>query len=279
MQKPDLDIVGRVHGPVVFDYSCKDVILYALGVGAGPDDLSLIYEEAPGGLRVLPSFCLVPAMQMLLQLAEGVYWPRFIHAEQVIRVPRPLPPEGRLIQQGQVKAIYDRGKAAIYKVEINGNLENGAPAYQTQWTIFYLGAGGFGGEPGPKGEEVESPPGAEPNFALTDRVATNQAALYRLSGDLNPLHIDPAAAKRSGFDKPILHGLCTYGFAVRSVVMGPLQGKVDRLREFRARFSAPVHAGDTLTTNGWAWRGGYLIQMESQNGTVLNNGLALVSDG
>ena len=279
MSEVDLSIVGKMSGPVIYDYDAKDVILYALGVGAGPEDLPLIYEGAPGGLKVLPSFCLVAAMKVLFRVAEGVDWPRFIHGGQALRVYQPLPPEGRLIQRGGVTAIYDKGKGAVYKVEINGNLENGEPAYHAQWTIFYLGAGGFGGGPGPGEEVVQPPQDAPPDFVITDKMAPNQAALYRLSGDLNPLHIDPEAARRSGFAKPIVHGLCTYGFAARAITQGPLEGNVDRLKEFRGRFSAPVYAGATLTTKGWARRDGYVIQVESQDKVVLKNGLALVSNG
>ena len=114
-----------------------------------------------------------------------------------------------------------------------------------------------------------------PDFNISDKVADNQAAIYRLSGDLNPLHLDPEAAKRGGFDKPILHGLCTYGFATRAIVNGPLDGDVERLKEFKARFSDPVYPGDTLTTQGWKVDGGYIIQVKAGERVVLTNAMAV----
>jgi acyl dehydratase len=115
-----------------------------------------------------------------------------------------------------------------------------------------------------------------PDFSISDKVADNQAAIYRLSGDFNPLHLDPEAAKRGGFDKPILHGLCTYGFATRAIVNGLLEGDVERLKEFKARFSDPVYPGDTLTTRGWKVDGGYIIQVKSGERVVLTNAMAVV---
>jgi acyl dehydratase len=105
-------------------------------------------------------------------------------------------------------------------------------------------------------------------------VAANQAALYRLNGDLNPLHLDPEFARGGGFDRPILHGLCTYGFAVRAIVKGPLDGDVDRLKSFKARFSSVVYPGDTLTTEGWQQDGRYIIQVRTERGVVMRNGVA-----
>lgn len=276
MSEIDLSVVGKTNEPVVFDYTFKDVVLYALGVGAGADDLPLIYEGAPGGLKVLPSFCVVPAMKAFPHPGDNIEWSRFLHGEQRFRLLRPLPPEGRLVQSGKVAAIYDKGKGALFQIEISGGLEDGTPVYEVDWVVFYVGGGGFGGDPGPKAQMLTPPEGAEPDFAISDRVAENQAAIYRLSGDLNPLHIDPAAAARGGFDRPILHGLCTYGFATRAIVNGPLNGGVDALKEFAARFSGPVFCGDSLTTKGWQTDGGYIVQVESPNGVVLSNGLALV---
>lgn len=275
MPEVDLSVVGRVNEPVAFDYTFKDVVLYALGVGAGPDDLSFIYEGAPGGLKVLPSFCVVPAIKAFPEVGR-VEWSRFLHGEQAIRLHRPLPPEGRLVQSGRVAAIYDKGKGAVYHIEITGTLADGQPAYDVEWIVFYLGGGGFGGDPGPKAQAVQPPEGTEPEFTLTQRIADNQAAIYRLSGDLNPLHIDPAAARRGGFDQPILHGLCTYGFAVRSVVSQALGGEPERLKQFRARFSAPVLMGDELTIQGWRDGDRIIVQASTGRGPALTSGLALV---
>jgi len=276
MAKVDLSVIGKKTEPRIFEYTWKDVVLYALGVGATAEELSLVYESAPGGLKVLPSFCVVPAMRAFPNCGDDIEWSLMLHGEQIIRLFRPIPPQGKLIQTGEITDIFDKGKGAVYHAKITGETEDGHHLYDAHWAIFYLGAGGFGGDPGPKAEAILPPAGAVPDFSFSCKVAENQAALYRLSGDLNPLHLDPAAAKRGGFDRPILHGLCTYGIAVRSLVNGPLAGDVNRLKEFKARFSSSVYPGDTLTTEGWKTDGGYIIQARTENAVVLNNAVAIV---
>ena len=209
---------------------------------------------------------------------EDIEWSLMLHGEQTIRLSRPIPPEGKLFQTGVITNIYDKGKGAVFHAKITGETEDGNHLYDAHWAIFYLGAGGFGGDPGPKAEPITPPEGVEPDFSFSCKVAENQAVLYRLSGDLNPLHLDPAAAKRGGFDRPILHGLCTYGIATRSLVSGPLDGDVSRLKEFKARFSSTVYPGDTLTTECWKTDGGYIIQAKTENSIVLSNALAVIND-
>ena len=276
MGKVDLSVIGNKSEPVVFEYTWRDVVLYALGVGATAQDLSLVYENAPGGLKVLPSFCVVPAVRAFPYFGEDIEWSLMLHGEHTIRLSRPIPPEGRLFQTGVITDIFDKGKGAVFHVKITGNTGDGNHLYDAHWAIFYLHAGGFGGDPGPKAESITPPGGVEPDFSFSCKVDKNQAALYRLSGDRNPLHIDPEAAKRGGFDRPILHGLCTYGIATRSLVMGPLNGDVDRLKEFKARFSSSVYPGDTLTTEGWKTDGGYIVQARTENNIVLSNAMAVI---
>jgi acyl dehydratase len=276
MSTVDLSIIGKKTDPVVFEYTWRDVVLYALGVGATAAELSLVYENAPGGLKVLPSFCVVPAMRAFPRCGDDIEWSLMLHGEQTIRLYHPIPPEGKLIQTGVITDIFDKGKGAVFQAKITGEAEDGTHIYDAHWAIFYLGAGGFGGDPGPKAEPIIPPEGVQPDFSFSCKVAENQAALYRLSGDLNPLHLDPAAAKRGGFDRPILHGLCTYGIAVRSLVNGPLDGDVNRLKEFKARFSSSVYPGDTLTTEGWKTDSGYIVQAKTENSVVLSNALALI---
>ena len=217
MPKVDLSVIGTRTEPVVFEYTWKDVVLYALGVGASEKDLSLVYENAPGGLKVLPSFCVVPAIRAFPYFGEHIEWSLMLHGEHTIRLSRPIPPEGKIIQVGEVLNIFDKGKGAVFQVRIKGRTEDDKELYDADWSIFYVGAGGFGGDPGPKAGKIVPPEGAKPDFSISEKVAENQAVMYRLSGDHNPLHIDPAAAKRGGFDRPILHGLCTYGFATRAI--------------------------------------------------------------
>ena len=275
MRKVDLNVIGKKTEPIVFEYTWRDVVLYALGVGATADELSLVYENAPGGLKVLPSFCVVPAVRAFPDFGEDIDWSLMLHGEHTIRLSRPIPPEGKLFQTGVITDIYDKGKGAVFHARITGHTEDGRHLYDAHWAIFYLGAGGFGGDPGPKTRAITPPESVEPDFNFTCKIPENQAALYRLSGDLNPLHIDPVAAKRGGFGRPILHGLCTYGYATRALVNGPLDGDVGRLKEFKARFSSSVYPGDTLTTEGWKTEGGYIIQARTQNGLVLSNALAI----
>ena len=276
MAKVDLSVMGTKTEPIVFEYSWKDVVLYHIGVGADEKDLALVYEKAPGGLKVLPSFCVVPAMRAFPFLGDNLEWSLMLHGEQVIRLFQPLAPEGRIIQVGEVLNIYDKGKGAVYRIRIKGWTEKEEDLYEAEWSIFYMGAGGFSGDPGPKVEKVEPPEGVEPEFSISEKVAANQAVIYRLSGDPNPLHIDPQAAQRGGFDRPILHGLCTYGFATRVIVNKILGGDVARLKEFSARFSDVVYPGDILTTEGWRAGNGYIIQVRTDRAIVLSNARAVI---
>ena len=276
MPEVDLSVIGKKTEPVVFRYTWKDVVLYALGVGASTDELSFVYEKAPGGLKVLPSFCVVPAIKAFPRIGENIDYSRFLHGEHRIRLSRPIPPEGEIIQAGEVTHIYDKGKAAVYHVQITGETRGGGPLYDLEWIAFYVGAGGFGGDPGPRSQTVTPPDGVKPDFSVSYPVAANQAAIYRLSGDVNPLHVDPAAAARGGFNRPILHGLCTYGFATRAIVNGLLDGDVARLKEFRARFTDVVYPGDILTTEGWEHEGHYIIQVKTERAVVMSNAVATV---
>jgi len=276
MPTVDLSVIGKQTEPVVFEYTWRDVVLYALGVGAAAEELSLVYENAPGGLKVLPSFCVVPAMRAFPKCGDDIEWSLMLHGEQIIRLYHPIPTEGKLIQTGVITDIFDKGKGAVFHAKITGATEDGTHIYDAHWAIFYLGAGGFGGDPGPRAESIKPPEGVKPDFSFSCNVADNQAALYRLSGDLNPLHLDPAAAKRGGFDRPILHGLCTYGIATRALVNGPLDGEVNRLKEFKARFSSAVYPGDTLATEGWKTDSGYIVQARTENNVVLSNALAVI---
>lgn len=150
--------------------------------------------------------------------------------------------------------------------------------FDNVFSIFVRGAGGFGGERGPEAVAID-PPNRKPDFAITERTAPEQAALYRLSGNLNPLHISPQMAAAVGFERPILHGLCTYGFAGRAVVRAACGGDTSKLRSFAARFSAPVMPGDELTTAGWLHSdGSYLIRVTTGDGkTVLSNARAEIA--
>jgi acyl dehydratase len=274
MPEVDLSVIGKPMGPVVSEYNWKDVVLYALSVGATPDELCLVYENAPGGLKVLPSFSTVAILDLVLANLGEIQIARLLHGEQTIRLHRPIPPFGTFSNTGWVTAIYDKGDNALYEVRIEGVLDDGAPVYEAELAVLYMGAGGFGGDRGPKVERVSPPEGVEPDFSITDQVSRSQAALYRLNGDANPIHIDPAVARAVGLERPILHGLCTYGFATRAIVNGAMDGDPDRLGEFRARFSGIVYPGDRLTTEGWKVEDSWIVQSRTERGIVLGNGIA-----
>lgn len=276
MTEVDLSFVGQPIGPRVFEYTWQDAVLYALGVGAKASDLPFVYEDAPGGLQVVPSFAVVAGGPLLDTLIETVDSSRFLHGEQHMTCLAPLPPEGRVVTTGQVSNIFDKGKGALYHFTARGQTEAGEPLFELRWVIYYAGAGGFGGDPGPKAEVIAPPGGVKPDFSFTDRVGENQAALYRLSGDLNPLHLDPAFARKGGFDRPILHGLCTYGYATRAILHSLCDGQAARLKKFGCRMTSPVFPGETLVTEGWKDGGRYIVQTRTERAVVLGNGYAVV---
>jgi len=142
--------------------------------------------------------------------------------------------------------------------------------------IFYRGGGGFGGDSGPKAEKIVPPEGTKPDFSVSHEIPKSQAALYRLCGDYNPLHIDPEFAALGGFNTPILHGLCTYGHATRAMVYALCDGDVSRFKEFKARFTDVVFPGETLTTEGWKDGDRYIVQCRTDRAVVIGNAYAIV---
>lgn len=275
----DLRLVGKKYGPISFEYTSKDVILYALGIGAQTEELPFVYENVKGGLRVFPSFSVVMGMDLLIDLFKDLEpdLSRFIHGEQAVKLYRPIPPEGKTLVEGEITNIYDKGKGALLVWRKKVMTEEGDPLAETESIVFYVGEGGFGGDPGPKAEALEPPKGTRPDFTVSHFIPENQAVLYRLNGDFNPLHIDPDFSKKSGFLRPILHGLCTYGHAVRAVLYNACEGDVERFKEFKARLSGVVYPGDTLVTEGWMEKGGrYLVQSRTDRGVVLSHAYARV---
>jgi acyl dehydratase len=271
-----LDLVGKKSEPVPFTYGWKDVVLYALGVGAKVDELDFLYEMR--GPHVLPTFAVVPSFNAMITVAGdlGAHPMMILHGEQKIVLHRAIPPNATLTTTSEVKAIYDKGKGAVVVVECQTVDGKGEGVFDNVFSIFVRGEGGFGGERGPEAPKLEPPAGVQPDFEIAEQTSREQALLYRLSGDINPLHADPAMAKIGGFDRPILHGLCTYGFAGRAILKGACGGDAKRLHSFAARFSGAVFPGDTLTTRGWKRESGdYLITVTTQEGkAVLTNAVA-----
>jgi acyl dehydratase len=248
----NLDLVGKTSDPIAFSYGWKDVVLYALGVGAKVDELDFLFEGR--GPKVLPTFAVVPSFTSLIDVVgrAKVNLMMVLHGEQAIRLHKPIPSSATLKTSSTVKGIYDKGKGALVAVECNTVDEKGEPVFDNTFSIFVRGEGGFGGDRGPEAEKLDPPAGKAPDFEIVETVPAEQALLYRLGGgDLNPLHADPGFAKMAGFDKPILHGLCTYGYAGRAVLRGACGGDPNKLVSFGARFSGVVFPGDTITTRGW----------------------------
>jgi len=252
-----------------WSYGERDVSLYALGVGAAKDptnetDLALVYEMSGKGMKVLPSFGVVPAITMVFaQAKEGIQAPgltfgldRVLHGEQYTEVKRPLPTKGKLTTKATIKAIYDKGKNALVVNEMITYDEHGDELIRNELTTLVRGAGGWGGERGPSAD-VNVPPDRAPDHVIEDKTSDNQALLYRLSGDWNPLHADPSFAKAFGFAKPILHGLCSFGFATRHVAQAfAPNGDPSYIKSIRARFASSVLPGDTLVTEMWKGEAG-----------------------
>ena len=248
------------------------------GSGPRPTSFPFIYENTPGGLQVFPSFAAKASGKLIIDFSREVEGFRFLHGEQGIRLHRPIPPEGKIMAASRVADVYDKGKAAVIRFLTEGRTEDGAPLFDVEHIAFHVGAGGFGGDPGPKSESINPPEGVAPDFSISYPIPENQAALYRLSGDLNPLHLDPEFARRGGFDRPILHGLCTYGYATRAILHGLCDGEVTRFKEFKARFSGAVYPGETLFTEGWREsEGRYIIRARTERAVVLSNAYAVVN--
>lgn len=255
--------------------SPKDVILYALGVGA--TELPFIYEE---GLQALPTMAVILGYPGFIWRNPelGADWKRLLHAEQSLQLHLPLPTSGLVRGETRIEEIYDKGadKGAVVVssrriFDAAGHLIATATA-----TTFLRGDGGCGGPSGggPKPYQV---PDRTPDWTETVPTSPLQAALYRLSGDYNPLHIDPVTARAAGFEQPILHGLCTYALAGRAILKRLLDNQADRLKRLGVRFSAPVYPGESLVVSLWREgenAAGFRATVAERNVVVLNNGYA-----
>ncbi len=249
----DLSSVGttsRVHS---FDYDWKTLATYALGVGAKKSELAYLYEGVESGMKVLPTFAVVPAFAPLVDCLgkTGGDMAMVVHGAQKIRAFRSIPARGTLETTGTLTAIYDLKKFAQAIIETKTML-GGELAYETTWSIIYREAGGFGGPRPPVSDAPSIPKGRDADWTVEETTSPEQALLYRISGDQNPLHADPAFAERVGFPQgPILHGLCTFGFAGRAVIQAACGGDASKLVALGAQFRKPVWPGDTLVTKGF----------------------------
>lgn len=264
-------------------YAERDTILYALGVGAASvnplpaEDLQLVYEK---GLKALPTFATI--------LASGEFWMarpetginlrKVLHGEQFLTIHQPLPASGTVIGRDSVDEIYDKGEAkgaVMYMSRRLYNAETGEHLATSSWSTFMRGNGGFGGtaEGQPKPHRVPDDRPCDLAIELSSR--PEQAVIYRLSGDLNPLHIDPAFAEKAGFDKPILHGMSSYGMAGRALIKLLCDNDPHRLRALNLRFAAPMYPGETLQIEVWnegPGQAAFRARAVERDILILNNG-------
>jgi acyl dehydratase len=276
----DIHSVGATTDTFVLDYDWKTLALYALGVGAKRDELDFLYEGR--GPRVLPTFAIVPSYGPVWALFDRTNsdMTKLFHGGQTIRVYRPIPPKGRFETIGTVHAIYDMKRFAQVVLKTRSEIA-GELVCETEWSLLVRDAGGFGGQRPPKAD-VPSIPEREPDFSIELSTSTEQALLYRLSGDENPLHADPDVAKSIGFEEgPILHGLCSFGIVGRAIVRGACAGNETRLTAFGAQFRRPVWPGETLRTNGYVLEDGR-VALEAFAGErpepVITSAWALIAD-
>ena len=249
----DRQVVGKELKPLGYAYENRDVILYALGIGAGAEEkeLKFVYE---GDLQVLPTFGVVPpfpALTGILDL-EGVDInpAMLLHGEQYLELYKPIPAKGQLTSYPKIAALYDKGKGALMEIEVVTKNEKDDPLFFNKFSLFIRGEGGFGGERGPDPGHI--PPERDPDKRVTLPTLPQQALLYRLSGDYNPIHADPAFAAMGGFPKPILHGLCTMGIACRAVLREHCNNDPAKFKAMKVRFSRHVFPGENIVTEMWS---------------------------
>ncbi|MCU0598503.1 MAG: SDR family NAD(P)-dependent oxidoreductase [Desulfobacterales bacterium] len=246
----NLDSVGKKIGPVSKDYTWKDAILYALGVGAGFSELEYTYEK---DLKVIPTFSIASIFDFLSHIGinANVNLAGILHGEQDLIFHNPIPPDGKLITEGKITHMYDKGKGkgALVIGESETCHSSGKKLFTSILTLFARLDGGFGGEHAPK--ETFEYPARKPDFEIEASPSSDQPLLYRLTGDLFALHADPEFAKLAGFEKPIMHGLCTYGFACRALMQCLIPGQPEKVRRFKCRFSRPLYPGDPIKTQIW----------------------------
>jgi acyl dehydratase len=268
-------LVGVPGEPAERSWDSKDALLYAVGVGAGLGDplqeLEFTTENSEGiEQKVLPTYAVLIAQGRTSGSLGDFDRAMVVHAEQAIELHRPLPVAGIVRTTSTVTGIYDKGSGALVVTEnVAVDAASGEPLATTRSSAFIRGEGGFGGERGT--DAAWDRPDREPDHQVTYQTRPEQALVYRLSGDRNPLHTDPKFAARGGFDRPILHGLCTYGVTGRALLHVLCDSEPARFRSMSGRFSRPVWPGESLTISVWREDGSdtALFQTTKDDGTVV----------
>jgi len=272
----NFDLVGVDSEPAERSWTATDVLLYALGVGAGQADplaeLEFTTENSIGvQAKVLPTFGNMIAGGGRGRSLGDFDHAALVHAEQAFTLHRPLPTAGTSQSVSRVAGIYDKGSAALVVTEATAvDAATGEPLATTRGSVFIRGEGGFGGDRGP-GQDWAMPSGA-PDAQVTYQTRPDQALLYRLTGDRNPLHSDPKFAARGGFTRPILHGMCTYGYTGRALLHAVCGSEPARFCSMEGRFTRPVIPGDELTISIWADGGTAYFRTTSNGVPVLDRG-------
>ena len=288
------DILDQRTAARTFTYGDKEVMLYALGIGFGADpmgekELPFVYES---GLKVVPTAATVltgansrPADgRSSPQLPAGhrqsqMNFVMMVHGEQKVELHKPLPTSGTFTAEGRTIGAWDKGegKGAVVMNETVWTDERGEKAATLTMSMFYRGDGGFGG-PTEGQPEPHAVPTRAPDLSVVNSTRPDQALLYRLNGDRNPLHADPEFARRAGFPRPILHGLCTYGLTCRAVLQAITDYDPEQILSHQVRFSSPVFPGETISVD--LWRDGKQISFEAKvkdrGVTVIRNGLTVL---
>ena len=278
------NVMSKVETDLPLTYTDTESMLYALSVGMGQNpvdlkELAYVYEQgAP--LKTVPTLATVLVPEMF-PVGLGWDYSRILHSEQRLQLYRPLPPAADLLINKRVVDVFDRGPklGALFLLEAEGRLaSDDTVLFTLGCTIVARGDGGFGGPRG-KGIPPHRPPHREPDLSCDISTRADQALLYRLTGDRNPLHADPARAAKVGFERPILHGLCTFGVACKAVLMTICDYDYTLIRQFDARFSAPVLPGDTITTD--MWQEGDVVSftctVKERDAIVLRNGKCVLN--
>ncbi len=290
MTSPTLQIVQQAIGlqlePAVFSYDERDVALYALGIGAPADwldqnELSFVYELSGRGLKVFPTFAVIFSKELNESLMTGDFAGiRFqpmmlVHGEQYLEILSLLPSRATVTTSMKVSDIFDKGSGLLIVINAKSVDQSGTVLARARSSVFIRGIGAFGGERGPSA--ASNLPQRSPDIIHEEGTLETQALLYRLSSDANPLHVDPQMAALGNYEKPILHGLCSYGFAARAIVKHCCENDALRLQSIGVRFAKHVFPGETLRTEIWLLEDGHILfqtKAKERDVVVLSHGKA-----